>query len=48
MQWYIECNNLILLINFLEFKRAIALIAVKNQKAIGAYGIVLYMPFKVL
>ena len=45
---HIEGIDFILLTDFLEFKRVMALIAVNNQQLPRAYSIILYMRNKVL
>ena len=43
-----ESNNIVLLADFLEFKRVVALMAVNYKQAIGAYYTILYMGVKML
>jgi hypothetical protein len=45
---YIDSNNLILLIVFLEYERVIALIAVNNKQSVATNYPPLYMLIKVL
>ena len=48
MRQHIKSNNIILLINLLEFKQDIALMAINNQQLMRAYSAIFYMRIKML
>lgn len=48
MRRHAESNNIVLLIDLLEFKRDMALVAINNQQPMRAYGAIFGIHIKML
>ena len=48
MRRHAESNNIVLLVNLLEFKRDMALVAINNQQPMRPYGAIFYIRIEML